>query len=92
MVLFGTSTDDMIEIGVNAVFRVAVVDDTDSDDDVICKSARADAICKHKTGVNSSACLGDKIAPKKGWAFVVSRVVVVGIVVAAAAASSLSRS
>ena len=48
---------------------------------VVFKSANAEAICKHNVGVNSIACLGDNIAPKKGCDFVVNRVVVVGVVV-----------
>jgi hypothetical protein len=44
-------------------------------DDIILRSANAEATCKHKVGVNSIACFGDNIAPQKGCTFVVNRVI-----------------
>lgn len=40
------------------------------------KSAKAEAICKHKVGVNSKACFGDRTAPVKACDLAVSRGVV----------------
>ena len=51
-------------------------DNNDDDDDIIFKSAKADATSKHNVGVNSMACLGDRIAPMNGCDFTVKRAAV----------------
>jgi hypothetical protein len=63
----------LMVLDVTAAVTVAV-DDWLEDVWLIFNSANADAICKHSVGVNSIACLGDSIAPRKGWDLTVNRV------------------
>ena len=71
----------VVPVSVCEIPVVVAVDEEDIIGITVFKSANAEAICKHTVGVNSIACLGDNIAPKKGCDFVVNRVVVVGVVV-----------